>query len=209
MVDGFNRWGAQPTRRDLALGAGACLAAALRPAAANPRENPLPSPNRPAWHLFWVTGNAPRRQIYLIDVRHKQVGPDVYETQAATLLETPRADVEHWAGTLQLQASDEQIRQVRGDVRKAMPLMKDLRVRTLSSYLMGGDGSLKPSGPSDWAPFKTPIDLLTLRIASDPNAIRNLQAHNLVFVGSFFRAIDAVDVMRKLLPNVRELKAGG
>jgi len=81
-----------------------------------------------------------------------------------------------------------------------------VKVRTLSAYQMQGSGKVVPGQPTDWSAFKSPIDLLGFRIATDPLALKRPEAYGMVFAGNFHRPIDVVDMVRKVLPQVKEIK---
>ncbi len=191
-----------PTRLVLAAG----LALAALPAQAQKAKKPEPRKEFPAWYTFFSTGKSPNRQVFLMDGRHKQVSDNVFEVQCVTLLETPKGEFDHWAGTLQYQATPEQVALAGGPMEKLQPLMKAVKVRTLSGYQMRADGSVVIQKPSDWSAFKSPIDLLGFRIACDPKAMETPEKYTMVFTGNFFRPIDAVDMVRKVLPNIKDLK---
>lgn len=63
-----------------------------------------------------------------------------------------------------------------------------------------------PSPTSDWSAFKSPFDLLGIRIATTPLALKRPEAYGMVFADNFHRPIDGVDMVRKVLPQVKEIK---
>ena len=175
-------------------------------------QTPAPKPaiavrtELPAWFIFFSSAKAPERSVYLIDARHQEVSEGVYQTQALVMRETPSGDFDHWSGILQYQATPEQLALARGPLEKMQPLMKSVKVRTLSAYQMQGSGKVVPGQPTDWSAFKSPIDLLGFRIATDPLALKRPEAYGMVFAGNFHRPIDVVDMVRKVLPQVKEIK---
>lgn len=183
------------------------LALATAPAQAQKGGSKVePRSDMPSWFIFHATGKAPDRSIYIVDARHQQVGDNVYQTQALVMRETPSGDFDHWSGTLQYQAGPEQVELARGPLDKMQPLLKSVKVRTVSGYQMQGNGRVIPAQPSDWTAFKTPIDLLGFRIAADPEAVKDPTRYAMVFTGNFHRPIDVVDVVRRVLPNVKQIQ---
>ncbi|MBH9575938.1 hypothetical protein [Inhella proteolytica] len=165
-----------------------------------------PRTELPAWFIFFSSNKAPDRSIYLVDARYRPVGEGLYETQALVMRETPSGDFDHWSGTLQYQASPEQVALARDPLEKLQPLMKSVKVRTVSAYQMTGSGKVVPGQPTDWTTFKSPIDLLGFRIATDPDALKRPEAYGLVFAGNFHRPIDVVDLVRRVLPQVKDMR---
>lgn len=160
----------------------------------------------PSWHIFFQTGTAPERVLYIVDARYHKISDNVYQTQALVMRETPKGDFDHWTGTLQYQATPEQVELARGPVESLQPLMSSVKVRTLSSYQMRADGKVVPGQPTEWSAFKTPIDLLGFRIATDPKATQRSAHYTMTFTGNFHRPIDVVDLVRRVLPNVKEIQ---
>lgn len=165
-----------------------------------------PRKELPCWYLFMQTGKAPERVLYIVDARYTKISDNVYQSQALVVRETPRGDFDHWSGTLQYQASPDQVALAQGPVEALQPLLKSVQVRTLSGYQMGGDGKVTPSRPTEWGPFQSPVDLLGFRIATDPKAMDFPEKHTMVFTGNFYRPIDVVDTLRRILPNVKDIK---
>lgn len=165
-----------------------------------------PRKELPCWYLFMQTGKAPERVLYIVDARHVKISDNVYQSQALVVRETPRGDFDHWTGTLQYQATPEQVALAQGPVDTLQPLLKSVQVRTLSGYQMGSDGKVTPSRPTEWGPFQSPVDLLGFRIATDPKAMEYPEKYTMVFAGNFYRPIDVVDTVRRILPNVKEIK---
>lgn len=186
--------------------AASLLAASLPALAQQPAAKIEPRTELPAWFIFFSSAKAPERSVYLIDARYQEVSEGVFQTQALVMRETPSGDFDHWSGTLQYQATPEQLALARGPLEKMQPLMKSVKVRTLSAYQMQGSGKVVPGQPTDWSAFKSPIDLLGFRIATDPLALKRPEAYGMVFAGNFHRPIDVVDMVRKVLPQVKEIR---
>lgn len=169
-------------------------------------KHPEPRKEFQAWYIFFAGGKSPNRQVFIMDGRHKRVSDDVFEIQAVTLLETPKGEFDHWAGTLQFKATPEHVALAKRGVESMEAVAKTAKVRTVSGYQMHADGKVVHHKPTEWSAFKTAIDLLSFRIACDPEAMETPEAYGMVFVGNFFRPVDVVDVVRKVLPNIKDLK---
>lgn len=171
-----------------------------------PAAKPQPRTELPAWFIFFSSAKAPERSLYLIDARHREVSEGVFQTQALVMRETPSGDFDHWSGTLQYQATPEQLALARGPLEKLQPLMKSVKVRTVAAYQMTGSGKVVPGQATEWTAFKSPIDLLGFRIATDPDALKRPEAYGMVFAGNFHRPIDVVDMVRKVLPQLKDIR---
>lgn len=183
-----------------------CLLLCSLSVAAKEAEKIEPRKELPCWYLFMQTGKAPERVLYIVDARYTKISDNVYQSQALVVRETPRGDFDHWSGTLQYQASPEQVALAQGPVEALQPLLKTVQVRTLSGYQMGADGKVTPSRPTQWGPFQSPVDLLGFRIATNPKAMESPEKYTMVFAGNFYRPIDVVDTLRRILPNVKDIK---
>lgn len=140
------------------------------------------------WYLFFAINETPVRQIWMLDLKVRNPEP-----RNANLIEI---DVAH------MHESDDPAAPGSNDflLYTLQFQCKEKKYRIADGYALLLDGSLDRSKePFPWHPSKGTWFELAGKAACDKKVQLRPAAHDMVFIGDFYRPVDVVDVTRRML----------
>jgi hypothetical protein len=161
----------------------------------------------PCWYLFFKRGDAPKRMLYAIDGRHVKVSEDVYQAQVIVIPETPET-MDYWVFTVQYQASAEQAEAAQGPLATLDRTVAAVKMRQVKAYRVQSGGALEFDAKEyPWVALPKDWQALAFRIAVDRDAMaERAQQHNMILLANLHRPVDVVDLVRRVLPAVKEVR---